>query len=101
MSFATAEEARKHRNVYLAVLAALATLTAVTVAVAEMHFLSTPMAVAVALLVACIKGGLVASFFMHLISEKTTLYGILVLCVIFFFVLLLLPLATEFTNVTT
>ncbi|MCK6483164.1 MAG: cytochrome C oxidase subunit IV family protein [Phycisphaerae bacterium] len=101
MSFATPEDARKHRNIYLAVLVALAVLTGVTVLVAQMHFLSTPMAVAVALLVACIKGGLVASFFMHLISEKTTLYGILVICVVFFFVLLLLPLATEFTNVST
>jgi len=41
----------------------------------------------VALLVATVKGGLVAAFFMHLISEKKLIYGILALTLFFFFVM--------------
>ena len=47
-----------------------------------------------ALIVAAIKGSLVACYFMHLISEKKVIYGVLVLTALFFFALLLLPVLT-------
>jgi cytochrome c oxidase subunit 4 len=69
-------------------------LTIVTVAVAYLH-LPVGAAVAVALLVATIKGSLVACYFMHLISEKKLIYAVLVLTVVFFAVLLALPVITH------
>ena len=48
-----------------------------------------------ALLVATIKGGLVACYFMHLISEKKLIYAVLMLTVAFFVVLLALPTLTH------
>jgi caa(3)-type oxidase subunit IV len=98
VSFSNAEEARKHRNTYLLVFAALAGLTIVTVAIAQVHF-PTPLAVGLAMAVALTKGSLVACFFMHLISERKALYSILTLCVFFFAVLMALPSATEHTAV--
>jgi cytochrome c oxidase subunit 4 len=53
------------------------------------------MAVTVALLVATIKGTLVACYFMHLISEKKLIYAVMALTVAFFFVLLSLPVLTH------
>ena len=52
-----------------------------------------PVAVTVALLVATIKGSLVACYFMHLISEKKLIYAVLGLTVAFFVALLALPVA--------
>jgi cytochrome c oxidase subunit IV len=45
-----------------------------------------------ALLIASLKGTLVASFFMHLTGERLALFGILLLCAVFFVALLLLPM---------
>ena len=42
-------------------------------------------------LVAAIKGSLVACYFMHLISEKKLIYAVLGLTVVFFGVLMALP----------
>ena len=47
-----------------------------------------------ALLVATIKGSLVACYFMHLISEKKLIYAVLALTAAFFVVLLALPVLT-------
>ena len=49
----------------------------------------------VALLVATIKGSLVACYFMHLISEKKLIYAVLALTVAFFVALLALPVVTH------
>ena len=67
-------------------------LTIVTVAISRFH-LSVPIAVAVALFVATIKGALVACYFMHLISEKKLIYAVLALTAVFFVALLALPVA--------
>jgi cytochrome c oxidase subunit 4 len=83
----------RHVRVYITVFVALMVLTIVTVAISRLH-LSLPVAVAVALFVATIKGGLVAGYFMHLISEKKLIYAVLVLTVAFFVVLLALPVFT-------
>lgn len=65
------------------VFAALAALTVITVAVAYLHLSIVP-ALIVALFIACVKGGLVAAYFMHLVSEKKVIYAILILTVVFF-----------------
>ena len=54
-----------------------------------------PIAVAVALFVATIKGALVAGYFMHLVSEKKLIYAVLALTVVFFVALLALPVVTH------
>ena len=85
----------RHVRVYITVFVALMALTIVTVAVSRFH-LPVPIAVSVALLVATIKGSLVACYFMHLISEKKLIYAVLALTVAFFVVLMALPSLTFF-----
>jgi caa(3)-type oxidase subunit IV len=63
------------------------------VAVSRFH-LPVPIAVSVALIVAIIKGSLVACYFMHLISEKKLIYAVLALTVVFFAALMALPIFT-------
>lgn len=77
-------------RVYIMVFVALMVLTIVTVAVAYFE-LSVGMAIALALLIATVKGSLVACYFMHLISEKKLIYWILLVTVIFFAGLMLIP----------
>ncbi|HXO22273.1 MAG TPA: cytochrome C oxidase subunit IV family protein [Thermoanaerobaculia bacterium] len=85
-----ADSIRRQTRIYVAVFGALAVLTLVTVTVSYLH-LSTPMAILVALVIASIKGSLVAAYFMHLISERKAIYGILILTVVFFAVLMSTP----------
>ncbi len=84
----------RHVRVYITVFVALMVLTVITVLIARVH-LPLPMAVSAALLVATIKGSLVACYFMHLISEKKLIYAVLVLTAVFFVVLLALPVFTH------
>jgi cytochrome c oxidase subunit 4 len=84
----------KHVRVYITVFVALMVLTVITVAVSYLH-LPVPIAVTVALVVATIKGGLVACYFMHLISEKKLIYAVLVLTAAFFAALMALPVFTH------
>ena len=83
----------KHVRVYIMVFAALMVLTIVTVAISRFH-LPVPLAVTVALIVAVIKGSLVACYFMHLVSEKKLIYAVLALTVVFFAALIALPVFT-------
>jgi cytochrome c oxidase subunit IV len=83
----------RHVRIYITVFVALMVLTIVTVAISRFH-LPVPMAIAVALLVAIIKGSLVACYFMHLISEKKLIYAVLALTVAFFIALMALPVLT-------
>ena len=83
----------KHVRIYITVFVTLMVLTIVTVAVSRFH-LPVPIAVSVALLVAVVKGSLVACYFMHLISEKKLIYAVLVLTGAFFIALLALPVLT-------
>jgi caa(3)-type oxidase subunit IV len=53
------------------------------------------MAVSVAVLIALVKGSLVAGYFMHLISEKKLIYAVLAVTVVFFAALLALPVVTH------
>ena len=89
-----AEHVKQHVRVYLTVFAALAVLTVVTVAIS---YLRLPMgyAVPLALVVATVKAGLVAGYFMHLISEEKVILWVLLLCAAFFVFLMALPVGTE------
>lgn len=93
------EEIRKQQKVYITVFAALGVMTVVTVAVA---FIPMPIGVAVvvAMIIALFKGSLVAGYFMHLVSEAKLIYATLILCVVFFIVLMALPTLTVGENVT-
>lgn len=86
-------EIDRHVRVYITVFVALMVLTLVTVAISYLH-LSVPVAVTVALIVATVKGSLVACYFMHLISEKKLILAVLVLTAFFFVALLALPILT-------
>ena len=86
-------EIDRHVRVYITVFVALLVLTHVTVAISYLD-LSVPMAVTVAMIVATVKGSLVACYFMHLISEKRLIHAVLALTAAFFVVLLLLPVLT-------
>ena len=83
----------RHVKVYITVFASLMVLTIVTVGVSRFHF-PVPVAVTLALLVATVKGTLVACYFMHLISEKKLIIAIMALTVVFFLVLVALPILT-------
>ena len=84
----------RHVRVYVTVFVVLMVLTIVTVAISRLH-LPVHLAVTVALIVATVKGSLVACYFMHLISERKLIYAVLALTVVFFAVLLTLPVLTH------
>jgi cytochrome c oxidase subunit 4 len=94
MSVEGIEDVRRHVRVYITVFAALAALTVVTVGISYLH-LPTHWAILFALIVATVKGSLVAAYFMHLISEKKIIFWVLTLCVVFFVFLMLLPTFTS------
>jgi len=83
----------KHVRIYITVFVALLVLTVVTVAISRFH-LPVHQAVTIALIVATIKGSLVACYFMHLISERKLIYAVLALTAVFFLALLALPVVT-------
>jgi len=87
------EDIKKETRTYLLVFVALAVATLVTVAVSYLD-LNGPQAIIVALFIATIKGGLVAAFFMHLLSEEKFIYSVLVLTLVFFIALFVLPIGT-------
>lgn len=93
----SAHDMQKHIKLYVAIFVALLVLTAVTVLVAELD-VTIGIGIVIAMIVACVKGGLVSCFFMHLTTEKGILFWILGITVLFFFVLLLLPMITSFDN---
>jgi cytochrome c oxidase subunit IV len=92
------EEIKKNQKTFWTVGIILGVLTVLTVAVAYFH-LPIAAAVLVALLVASLKGGLVAGIFMHLIAERKVVYQLLILTIVFFIALLALPLLSEKNSV--
>jgi cytochrome c oxidase subunit 4 len=87
------EAIKRSVRLYLKIGAALFVFTAITVAVNRVH-LAVPLAITVALIIASIKGSMVASVFMHLSHEKKWIYGSLLLTVVFFVALLFIPFFT-------
>ncbi len=79
-----------HVRAALVVFGCLLVLTGLTVAASYMH-LPHNAAIALALAIAVVKGTLVVCWFMHLISERKLIYGVLSLTTFFFFAVLLMP----------
>ena len=87
------EAIKKSIRSYMMIGAALLVFTGITVGANQFH-LAVPAAITLALIIATIKGSMVAAVFMHLNHEKKWIYGALLLTVVFFVVLLFLPLLT-------
>jgi caa(3)-type oxidase subunit IV len=85
---------------YFMIGAALLVFTAITVAANQLH-LAVPIAITVALIIAITKGSMVAAVFMHLSDERKWIYGALILTVVFFVVLMSVPLFTTMDNIGT
>src|SRR3954465_6170220 len=86
-------DVRSHLRTYWMIGAALYVGTIITVAVNQVH-LAVPLAVTVALIVATIKGSMVATVFMHLNNEKRLIYGSLLLTAFFFVVMITITTLT-------
>jgi cytochrome c oxidase subunit IV len=91
---------RKSVRGYMTIGAMLLVFTGVTVAANRFHF-AVPVAVTIALIIATMKGSMVAAVFMHLSHERRWIYGALLLTVMFFVVLMCLPLFTTMDNIGT
>ena len=100
MSHLDIEATRKTIRLYLAIGAALLIFTGLTVGANRLH-LAVPAAITVALIIAVTKGSMVASVFMHLSHERKWIYGSLLLTVLFFIVLMTVPLFTTLDHIGT
>ena len=80
------------KSVYLKILIILFVLTITTVSVSYIEFGSLAIGIAVGLLIASVKGFLVAGNFMHLLDEVKPIYWILILSSIFFMFVFFIPL---------
>ena len=93
---------QKHVRNYMLVFVALMILTVATVAASYLKFsgqFAFVMSLSIALAIATLKSSLVAGIFMHLISEKKTIFMILILAALFFVVLLSIPLMIQLGHV--
>ena len=84
---------KKSIRTYMMVGLALLVFTGITVGANQFHF-GVPVAVTVALIIATMKGSMVASIFMHLSHERKWVYGALILTVLGFIVLMTVPIFT-------
>src|SRR5262245_35932379 len=84
-------EIKKAIRTYGIVGGLLFVFTAITVGVNLIHVSNVALAITIALIIASMKGTMVAAIFMHLNHEKKWIYGALILTVVFFVVLMLLP----------
>ena len=92
------DDVKKSVKTYFVIFGALMALTIITVGVSYVH-LPIALAVIVALVVATIKGSLVAMYFMHLLHERKVIYWVLMLTVIFFVFLMFVPLLTNLDRI--
>ena len=81
------DDAQKESKKYVVVGLTLFLLTAMTVTISRLH-VGIALAILIALLIATFKGSLVASFFMHLGSEKKMIY-VLLLSTVFLFIVMM------------
>ena len=82
-----------HVRRYLFVFYALLAGTVITVAASYIPFGNRAINIGVALFIAVGKASLVACYFMHLISERKMIYGIMAFTAFFFIVLMFLTLS--------
>jgi len=87
------QEVKRHIRVYLYTFSALAVLTVVTVAAASLN-VAVGTGIFIAMVIATVKGTLVAGNFMHLFSEKKLVYLVLIITVFLFFAMLIIILST-------
>jgi caa(3)-type oxidase subunit IV len=87
------EDFTHHVRRYLYVFYALLFGTLVTVGASYIPFGNHAINIGVALAIACAKAFLVAGFFMHLISERKMIYGLLIFTACFFLGLMFLTLS--------
>src|SRR5208283_1493588 len=88
------DHAAEHVRRYLYVFYALLFGTLITVGASYIPFGNHAINIAVALFIACGKAFLVAGFFMHLISERKLIYGLLAFTVFFFAGLMVLTVCS-------
>jgi caa(3)-type oxidase subunit IV len=81
---------RHHVRRYLYVFYALLFGTLITVGASYIPFGNHAINIGVALFIACGKASLVAGFFMHLISERKMIYGVIAFTAVFFIGLMFL-----------
>jgi len=91
-------DVKKSVRTYVKIGVALLVFTGVTVAANQFHF-GVPVAVTVALIIATMKGSMVASVFMHLSHEKKWIYGALILTVVGFIILMTVPMFTTLDTI--
>ena len=89
-------EVRKESKKYLWVGFTLLLMTAVTVTVSRLN-VGVAAAILIALAIATFKGSLVASFFMHLASERKMIYILLLSTILLFIVLIGIILLGRFS----
>jgi cytochrome c oxidase subunit 4 len=89
----SAADIQKSVRSYITVFVMLMVFTVITVAASRFH-LAVPLGITVALIIAGMKGTMVARVFMHLSHERPWVYGVLLLTVVFFIVLMFLPVFT-------
>lgn len=87
-----AHDVQKDVKKYIIIFVALLAGTVITVAANYIHFGSDVMNIVVALFIATIKAFLVAGYFMHLLSERKMIYGILAATIFFFIGLMFLTI---------
>jgi cytochrome c oxidase subunit 4 len=90
--------ASNHNTRYILIGTSLLVLTVLTVWTSYFT-VTVGVSIVIALIIATIKGSLVASFFMHLVSEKKLILIVLIITVVFFFALIFLPLSDTMDNV--
>jgi cytochrome c oxidase subunit IV len=93
MTAHTQEDFRQHVRRYLYVFYALLFGTLITVGASYIPFGNHAINIAVALCIASGKAFLVGGFFMHLISERKMIYGLLIFTTCFFLGLMFLTVS--------
>jgi cytochrome c oxidase subunit 4 len=93
-------EVKKSVRSYMTVFVMLMVFTVLTVTASRFH-LAVPVAITLALVIAAMKGSMVASVFMHLSHEKRAIYGALLLTIVFFLVLLFIPVLSMMDHIGT
>ena len=96
MTIEAQEEFVQHVRRYLYVFYSLIFGTLITVGASYIPFGNHAINIAVALVIACGKASLVAGFFMHLISERKLIYGLLAFTACFFLGLMFLTVSAFF-----
>jgi caa(3)-type oxidase subunit IV len=91
---------RKQVRTYMMIGAALFVFTVITVGVNRIH-LAVPLAITVALIIATMKGSMVAAVFMHLNHERMWIYAALMLTLIGFLILMTVPMFTNMDHIGT